>query len=160
MNMLWLQLRASAAGAEYADEGRLILQILTSAAESEAMFRPLLEPIRRDEGTLSAAWVRLDTPRIAKIIGGHCRAMFKIRHDGWPMGECEELIAAMIRSSEAMDDLAMVDTFERLLRLCQSEPRTSIRQARLREIERAREQSADAIQKLSVPAERPQFRSN
>lgn len=145
MNMLWLQLRSAATGIDDTEMARLILQILTAAAESEETFRPLLERIKRDEARLLAAAKGLDTPEMAEIIGSHCRAMFKIRHDGWPAGECDELVLAMKRAAEVMDDLAMVDAFERLLQLCQSESRTSIRQARLREIDRLREQVAAAV---------------
>jgi hypothetical protein len=153
MNMLWLQLRSAASGIDDSEVARLILQILNAAAESEEMFRPLLAPIQRDEARFLAAAERLDTPQMAKIIGDHCRAMFKIRHDGWPTGECDELIAAMIRASQALDDLAMVDTFERLLQLCQSAPRTTIRQARLRE-------PPEGNRNPPSPAQGPQFRQN
>jgi hypothetical protein len=145
MNMLWLQLRSAAGGLDEVEMARLILQILNAAAESEEVFRPLLARIQRDEARCLAAAHSFDTPLMAKIIGGHCRAMFKLRHEGWPTGECDELIAAMKRASEALDTSALVDAFERLLQLCQSESRASIRQARLREIDRAREQAVVAL---------------
>jgi len=145
MNMLWLQLRTAANALDDAEMARLILQILDSAVDRQERFRPLRERIRQDESRLLAAANGMDTPLMSEIIGRHCRAMFAICHDGWPTGECDELIAAMKRAADAMDSMAMVDTFERLLQLCQSESRTSMRQARLRDIDRAREQLAAAV---------------
>jgi hypothetical protein len=145
MNMLWLQLRSAANGLDDSEMARLILQILNEAAESEEMFRPLRERIRQDEERLLAAAGRLDTPLMSEIVGRHCRAMFRIRHAGWPVGECDELILAMKRAAEAMDTASMVDAFERLLKTCQSEPRTPVRQAGLRDIYRARKRAAAAM---------------
>jgi len=143
--MLWLQLRDAAAAVDEVEMTRLILQILNEAAETEEGFRPLREQIRQDEARLVAAAERMDATLMTDIIGGHCRAMFKIRHGGWPIAECDELIGAMKMAYDAIDTILMVDVFERLLRLCQSESRTSIRQARLREMDRGREQVAVAV---------------
>jgi hypothetical protein len=145
MNMLWLQLRTAVDGLDSVEMARLIVQILDAAADRQERFRPLRERIRQDEARLLAAANRMDTPLMSEIIGRHCRAMFAICHDGWPTGECDELIAAMKRAADVMDSMAMVDTFECLLQLCQSESRTSLRQARLRDIDRAREQLAAAV---------------
>jgi hypothetical protein len=145
MNTLWLQLRGAADSIDSHEMARLILQILAAAAESEEIFHPLRERIQQDEARFLVAADRFDTPLMSDIIGSHCRAMFRIRHYGWPTGECDELIAAMKRTSEDMDISAMVDAFEQLLRLCQSESRTSIREAILLSIDRAREQAAAAV---------------
>src|SRR5258708_1107097 len=133
MITLWLQLRSAAEALESTEMARVILQLLDAAADDE-MFRALREHMHQDEARFLAAADGFDLVRMSAFISWHCRALFGIRNEGWPLGECDEVIAALKRASESMDTPLMVDTFERLLQLCQSEARLSIRKASLQDI--------------------------
>jgi len=139
MKELWQKVRKAANAMDDRQMVRQISQIMRTIAFGEEQLRPLLALINRNETRLLDAADRMDDALISEILGESCRAMFALRHQGRPKTECEQLIAAMKSASKALDTDAMVNTFERLLKLCQGESGGETSQTSLQKLDQARE---------------------